>query len=64
MLVNEPILDQYTVGSVFLEREFGVHTRIGWATDNFGNSHSQVALQHLMGFEFQEIERVDDRFIY
>ncbi len=39
-------------------------TKIGWATDSFGHSHSQVALQHLLGIEFQGIERIDDRYIY
>jgi len=60
----DDILDQYTVGLDFLYREFGAQTKIGWATDSFGHSHSQVALEHLLGFEFQGIERIDDRYIY
>lgn len=60
----DDILDQYTVGLDFVYREFGVQNKIGWATDSFGHSHSQVALQHLLGFEFQGIERIDDRYIY
>jgi hypothetical protein len=38
--------------------------KIGWATDSFGHSHSQAALLHLLGYEMQGIERIDDRYIY
>ena len=60
----DDIIDQYTIGHNFLKAEFGIDTKIGWATDSFGHSHSQVAIQHLLGFEFQGIERIDDRYIY
>lgn len=46
----DDIIDQYTVGLDFMFKEFGMETKIGWATDSFGHSHSQVALQHLLGF--------------
>jgi hypothetical protein len=48
----------------YMYETFGYLTKIGWATDCFGHSHSQVALQHLLGIEFQGIERIDDRYIY
>jgi len=60
----DDILDQYTVGMNYMYETFGLQTRIGWASDSFGHSHSQVALQHLLGIEFQGIERIDDRYIY
>lgn len=40
----DDIIDQYTVGHNFLNSEFGLTTKIGWATDSFGHSHSQVAI--------------------
>ena len=45
----DDILDQYTLGMNFLNSEFSYQTKIGWATDSFGHSHSQAALQHLLG---------------
>jgi len=60
----DDILDQYTIGMNWMYEEFGYVNKIGWATDSFGHSHSQVALEHLLGFEFQGIERIDDRYIY
>lgn len=64
MCYYDDILDQYTVGMNWMYEEFGYVNKIGWATDSFGHSHSQVALEHLLGFEFQGIERVDDRYIH
>jgi len=46
----DDILDQYTVGMNWMYEEFGYVNKIGWATDSFGHSHSQVALEHLLGF--------------
>ena len=45
----DDILDQYTIGHEYLYTNFAYQTKIGWATDSFGHSHSQVALQHLLG---------------
>ena len=59
----DDILDQYTIGMNFLYEEFKYQNKIGWATDSFGHSHSQAALEHLLGIEFQGIERVDDRYV-
>ena len=47
----------------FLYQEFDYQVKIGWATDCFGHSHSQAALEHLLGIQFQGIERVDDRYV-
>lgn len=47
----------------FLYEELDYQIKIAWATDSFGHSHSQAALEHLLGIEFQGIERVDDRYI-
>ena len=59
----DDILDQYTLGHEFLLRNFNYQVKIGWATDSFGHSHSQAALLHTLGMEFQGIERVDDRYV-
>ena len=59
----DDIIDQYTIGHNFCYDEFGQEIKIAWATDSFGHSHSQAAIEHLLGFEIQGIERVDDRFI-
>jgi lysosomal alpha-mannosidase len=40
----DDIIDQYTLGNNFLNAEFGLTPKIGWATDSFGHSHSQVAI--------------------
>lgn len=45
----DDILDQYTIGHNFLYQEFGIAPTIAWATDSFGHSHSQAALEHLLG---------------
>ena len=40
----DDIIDQYTIGHNWLYHQFGEATKIGWATDSFGHSHSQVAI--------------------
>lgn len=45
----DDILLQYTVGHNFLYEEFGYVTKIGWATDSFGHSHSQASLESFLG---------------
>lgn len=60
----DDIIDQYTVGMNFMNEEFGVVSRVGWATDCFGHSHSQAALLNELGFQMQGIERFDERYIY
>lgn len=60
----DDIIDQYTVGMNFMYEEFGEVSRVGWATDCFGHSHSQAALLNELGFEMQGIERFDERYIY
>lgn len=60
----DDVIDQYTVGHNFFYQEFGIIPTIAWATDSFGHSHSQAAIEHLLGFEIQGIERIDDRYIF
>ena len=32
-----------------MQETFGVPVKIAWATDSFGHSHSQAAIEHLLG---------------
>ena len=45
----DDIIDQYTIGMNFLHEKFKYIVKIGWATDSFGHSHSQAALEHILG---------------
>jgi hypothetical protein len=45
----DDILDQYTIGHNWMMEKFSFEVKVGWATDSFGHSHSQAALEHLLG---------------
>jgi len=40
----EDIIDQMTLGHMFLLKEFGVKPSIGWHIDPFGHQASQAAI--------------------
>lgn len=48
-------------GNQFLQREFGISTRVGWNVDAFGHSAANAALYHDFGFEALFFSRMDDR---
>jgi len=57
----QDIIDQMTLGHLFLYREFGVRPRIGWHIDPFGHAISQASLFAQMGFDAFFFARIDYR---
>lgn len=53
------IIDQMTLGHLFLLKEFGVAPRVAWHIDPFGHSKTQASLLASMGFDGFMFGRVD-----
>jgi lysosomal alpha-mannosidase len=55
----QAIIDQMTLGHLFLKKEFGFVPRIGWHIDPFGHSATQASLFSDMGFDSFIFWRID-----
>mmetsp|Transcript_14835 Transcript_14835/g.23010 ORF Transcript_14835/g.23010 Transcript_14835/m.23010 type:complete len:131 (+) Transcript_14835:485-877(+) len=55
----DDIINNMMIGHEFLDKEFGVHPRIGWDLDTFGHSEANTRLFAQMGFEAMFFSRLD-----
>ena len=53
------MIDQTTLGHLFLKEQLGVVPRTGWQLDPFGHSYTQAKLTHEMGMDALYFGRID-----
>ena len=53
------IIDQMTLGHIFLLREFNYTPTIGWNIDTFGHSRTQAYIFKKLGFKAMFFSRLD-----
>eukprot|EP00347_Sterkiella_histriomuscorum_P020142 403338949 len=56
----EEIIMNYMTGHAFLQKEFGITTRVAWNPDSFGHSVTTPELLKDLGFDALFFARVDD----
>jgi hypothetical protein len=55
----EDIIDQMTLGHIFLLREFNFTPSVGWSLDPFGHSRTNAYIASKMGFKSLFFSRID-----
>ena len=59
----EDIIENYQIGSHFLEKEFGYVPKVAVSADSFGHSQSMAALLVHFGIEGFLVERSDEHIL-